>query len=114
VSVIGFTVVAQFRVTHGMVQVLEALSTNATAEWWGLEIAAVCGLPATTVYGILARLEDARIVEAAFEQEDPRDLKRAARRLYRLTPLGEREAPAVIAEWRNRRGTRPRLRESFA
>ena len=57
---------SSLRVTQGLVQVLDALTGDPSTDWWGLEIAAACGLPATTVYGILARLEDERFVDTVW------------------------------------------------
>lgn len=92
------------RVTQGVIGVLEAMISRPAIDWWGLDLARVCGLPTSTVYGVLARLEDAGIVEAQFETGDAQALERPLRRLYRLSPDGAAVARRTIRDWHQKRG----------
>jgi DNA-binding PadR family transcriptional regulator len=84
--------------------VLEALLTDVGTELYGLEMARAAGLPTGTVHPILARLEGQGWVTSRWEDVDPAEAGRPARRYYRLTDEGRRAAPARLA-----RGVRPRL-----
>jgi DNA-binding PadR family transcriptional regulator len=99
------------RLTKSTVDVLETLSTKPANAWWGFDLARACGLPTATVYGVLARLEDARVVSGEFEVGSPETLKRPRRRLYRFTPTGAEQARRLTGEWHERRRRPPRLRE---
>ena len=77
---------------------------------YGYELGVDVGLKSGSLYPILMRLSDRRLVEARWEDDPPKG--RPPRHLYRLTPTGHtlaatlrREAPAEAA----RRG-RPQLR----
>jgi DNA-binding PadR family transcriptional regulator len=85
-----------------------------TTAWWGLDLAHQCGLPTSTVYGVLARLEDARLVDAAFEKGNPKQLGRPLRRLYRLSPDGAIASDRMIRGWHDRRRRPHALRQSPA
>lgn len=65
---------------------------------YGLEICQQAGLATGTVHPILARLEKARWVDSEWEDIDPHEAKRPARRYYRLTAAGAREATKVLAK----------------
>ena len=74
------------RITYATTAVLQALSGNCA---YGFDIAAATGLRRGTVYPILRRLEEARLVDAEWEApEDFHDEGRPARRYYRLTDAG--------------------------
>ena len=72
--------------------VLGVLLADAEAERYGLEIAEASGLPSGTLHPILARLEGLGWVTSRWEDVDPRAVGRPARRYYRLTSTGRREA----------------------
>jgi PadR family transcriptional regulator, regulatory protein PadR len=90
--------------------VLQALAADA-AQWrYGYELGVEVGLKSGSLYPILMRLSDRRLVEARWEADPPPG--RPPRHLYRLTPDGlelartMRPAPSATAgQWR-----RPRLR----
>jgi DNA-binding PadR family transcriptional regulator len=64
----------------------------------GADIARATKLASGTLYPILLRLEQARWVESHWEEEDPRELGRPRRRLYRITGVGARKAKAAIRD----------------
>lgn len=72
--------------------VLRAFLTDPERELYGLEIAAHTGLLPGTTYPILVRLERVDWVTSRWEDIDPRDEQRPARRYYRLTPRGAEQA----------------------
>jgi|SRR5580700_2564800 PadR family transcriptional regulator PadR len=80
------------------------------SEWQhGYALARQTGLKSGTLYPILIRLADRRLVEACW-QEEPMP-GRPRRHMYRLTPDGRAAATAAVAEAataRVRRGATPR------
>jgi len=68
--------------------VLRALLEDPTAEMYGLEIGGAAGLASGTVHPILARLEGVGWVESRWEDVEPSEVGRSARRYYRLTTDG--------------------------
>jgi DNA-binding PadR family transcriptional regulator len=98
-------------------QVLTLLSVilgDASAEWYGLELAQAADLKSGTLYPALARLERAGWLSSRWEDIDPSVEGRPRRRMYRLAGVGEAMArPAVdehLARLTNRRTTqKPRL-----
>lgn len=100
------------RVTRSVISVLEAMVTQPTTNWWGLDLARQCGLPTSTVYGVLARLEDAGLVDAAFEKGNSVELGRPLRRLYQLSPDGAIESNRMIRGWHDRHGRPQALQEA--
>jgi PadR family transcriptional regulator, regulatory protein PadR len=68
--------------------VLKALLEDPGAERYGLEIGHTAGLPSGTIHPILARLERLGWVESRWEDVDPSEAGRSARRYYRLTTDG--------------------------
>jgi len=64
----------------------------------GADIARSTGLASGTLYPILLRLEDAGWVESRWETEDPSELGRPRRRLYRITGVGARRARSAFRE----------------
>ena len=65
---------------------------------YGLELSRATGLKSGTLYPILARLEDAGWVVSEWEQIDPSVEGRSARRYYRLTGEGRKNARAALQE----------------
>lgn len=84
------------RVTEPTVAVLRVLIA-AAEPIWGLRVIKATGLKAGSVYPILGRLEEGGWIVGEWESAQERSGPR--RRLYRLTPDGEREAAAVVAAY---------------
>ncbi len=59
---------------------------------YGLEIIDALGIGAGTLYPMLARLEQIGWLESSWEEVDPSETGRPARRYYRLTSNGRVEA----------------------
>jgi PadR family transcriptional regulator len=90
--------------------VLNTLLAEPTTEQYGVEIGGAAGLPSGTVHPILARLEGVGWITSRWEEVDPREAGRPARRYYRLTAEGETAARSALAKaYRPRRvsGLRP-------
>ena len=77
--------------------VLRTLLDEPGRELYGLEIGQGAGLPSGTVHPILARLEGVSWVESRWEDVDPSDAGRPARRYYRLTANGAEQARHALA-----------------
>jgi PadR family transcriptional regulator PadR len=77
--------------------VLRALLAEPSRELYGLEIGTAVDLPSGTVHPILARLEGVGWVESRWEDVDPREQGRPARRYYRLTGDGVEAARQALA-----------------
>ena len=84
--------------------VLNALLSDPATERYGVEIGAAASLPSGTVHPILARLEGIGWITSRWEDVDPREVGRPARRYYRLTEEGTVAARTALA-----RAYRPRL-----
>lgn len=69
-------------------RILSALLATPTQDRYGLELIEATGLRSGSLYPALANLEDNGWVTSTWEQENPSDLGRPRRRLYRLTPDG--------------------------
>jgi DNA-binding PadR family transcriptional regulator len=77
--------------------VLRVLLAEPAWELYGAEIGEVAGLPSGTVHPMLARLEGIGWVSSRWEDVDPSDAGRPARRYYRLTTTGAEQARAALA-----------------
>jgi DNA-binding PadR family transcriptional regulator len=77
--------------------VLRVLLADPSKELYGVEIGQAAGLPSGTVHPILARLETVGWLESRWEDIDPREQGRPARRYYRLTPDGMELARSGLA-----------------
>ena len=84
--------------------VLRALLSEPSRELYGLEIGTAADLPSGTVHPILARLEGVGWLESRWEEVDPREQGRPARRYYRLTATGVEAARQALAAAYSRRG----------
>jgi PadR family transcriptional regulator len=73
-------------------QVLQALLDSPTGETYGFELVKVTGLPSGSVYPILRRLEDERLVTAREEMINPNARRPRYRVFYRLNAEGRRVA----------------------
>jgi PadR family transcriptional regulator PadR len=95
------------RVTEPTLDVLDVLlgAHACGREVHGWEIKKATGRSGPTVYGVIDRLEDSRLVEGNWERQSPDD-KGPRRRYYRLTAVGVTTASQLLAE---RRGQSPRL-----
>ncbi len=90
--------------------VLEMFLADPGREMYGLELGQACGLASGTLHPILARLEGVGWLESEWEDIDPATAGRPARRYYRLTALGSRDASRALARARATLVYRPRLR----
>lgn len=78
-------------------QVFQAL-LDAPGETYGFELTKVTGLPSGTIYPILRRLEDEKLVSARQEVINDTAPRPRYRVFYRLTAEGERAANAATRE----------------
>ena len=86
--------------------VLRVLLEDPGTERYGLEIGDAAGLPSGTIHPILARLERLEWVQSRWEDVDPSEAGRPARRYYRLTTDGVEMARDGLARaYRPRTGT---------
>ena len=86
------------RLTPQTVAVLRALLATPATPRWGRDIGRETGLQSGSLHPILARLEQAGLIESHWE--DPaahEDAGRPRRRYYRFTPGGAQTARAAIA-----------------
>jgi PadR family transcriptional regulator, regulatory protein PadR len=101
------------RITVPTARVLAALLADPHADRYGLDLMQSTGLPSGTLYPILHRLQEAGWVASHWEQIDPVQESRPARRYYRLTAEGATQAQQALAELRAQTappakdGTRP-------
>ena len=86
------------RMTIPVRLVLNVFLHDPDAERYGLEIAESAGLASGTIHPILARLEGAGWLTSHWEDVDPHEMGRPARRYYRLTEAGLREARDRLAQ----------------
>lgn len=64
---------------------------------YGFEIMHVTSLPSGTVYPLLRRLEEGRLVDSRWEEDvDPSEEGRPRRRYYHVTPDGARALAAAL------------------
>jgi DNA-binding PadR family transcriptional regulator len=88
------------RITVPAARVLATLLADPEAHRYGLDLMQATGLASGTLYPILHRLQAAGWVSAQWEEIDPTDQGRPARRYYRLTPEGTTSARQALAELR--------------
>ena len=96
------------RLTLPLQLVLRVLLEDWQREQYGLEIGAAAGLASGTIHPLLARLERFGWVSSRWEDVDPAEAGRPARRYYRLTPTGAAAARDALA-----RAYRPRTVPAF-
>src|SRR3954466_16021404 len=88
-----------FRLTPQTVTVLRELLKTPTQPRYGLELASATGLKTGTLHPILARVEQAGLVEKFWEDDQTaEDAGRPRRRYYRFTGDGAETARQAIAE----------------
>jgi PadR family transcriptional regulator, regulatory protein PadR len=85
--------------------VLQALLSEPGREFYGAELGDAAGLPSGTVHPMLARLERVEWVSSRWEDIDPSEAGRPARRYYRLTATGAEHARAALARVAKQRRT---------
>ena len=84
--------------TAQTLKVLGTLMSSGTEELSGAEIARRVKLASGTLYPILFRLEQAKWLESRWEKDDPRELGRPRRRLYKVTGVGAKNARAAFKD----------------
>src|SRR4051794_37086982 len=87
----------QLRITVPVAKVLAAVLGDPHGDHYGLELIKATGLPSGTLYPILLRLERAGWVQSRWEDIDPVQARRPARRFYQLTADGAVRARASLA-----------------
>jgi DNA-binding PadR family transcriptional regulator len=80
--------VTDVRITTAVVRVLAVLLEDPTVDRYGLDLMRATALPSGTLYPILVRLQRAGWVNSAWEEIDPVQAGRPARRYYRITADG--------------------------
>ncbi len=90
--------------------VLRALLAEPGRELYGAEVGEAAGLPSGTVHPMLARLERLDWVSSRWEDIDPSEAGRPARRYYRLTAGGAESAREALARVGRERQTWQLLR----
>lgn len=71
---------------------LEAHNNNVRSQLAGADIMRAAHISSGTMYPLLMRFEESKILESTWETQRPEDLGRPRRRLYRLTGQGARFA----------------------
>jgi DNA-binding PadR family transcriptional regulator len=84
------------RITVPVAKTLAALLSDPAGDHYGLELMKATSLPSGTLYPVLARLERVGWVESRWEDIDPVQAGRPARRYYRLTTDGAVAARAHL------------------
>lgn len=101
------------RITVPTARILAALLADPGADRYGLDLMQATGLASGSLYPILHRLQAAGWVEARWEEVDPAEQGRPARRFYRLTADGVTDARQALAALHAQTavpGTRPEVR----
>jgi DNA-binding PadR family transcriptional regulator len=65
----------------------------------GASISKATGLSTGTMYPLLQRLEAAKWLKGKWEDIDPSEAGRPARRFYKLTPMGYKAALKALSEF---------------
>ena len=86
--------------------IFSAMLERPRKSWYGLELAKHAEIGSATIYAALARLEQAGLLEASWENVDPAGVGRPRRRLYRLSGEGARVGQKFVAEYEPRPITR--------
>lgn len=87
----------QLTITVPVAKVLAALLGDPGGDHYGLELIKLTHLPSGTLYPILLRLERAGWVQSRWEDIDPVQAHRPARRYYQLTSDGAAQARTSLA-----------------
>ena len=86
------------RISDRGLKVLRAMLEAPAKPMAGVDLYRSTGVGFSTIYPMLIRFEQAGWLTAEWENIDPSQVGRPAKRLYRLTGLGQREARARLAE----------------
>jgi DNA-binding PadR family transcriptional regulator len=86
------------RLSHQRLQVLSSFLQQPDVELSGADVMRLTELASGSLYPILYKLEDGGLLVSRWETEDPHALGRPRRRLYRVTPLGERVTREAVAK----------------
>jgi PadR family transcriptional regulator, regulatory protein PadR len=86
------------RLTLNVLRILRVLLENPTVARHGLEIGLAAGLRGGSLYPVLSKLEDAKLVTSVWEDVDPSEVGRPRRRLYQLNPDGVIYARQALVE----------------
>jgi PadR family transcriptional regulator, regulatory protein PadR len=86
---------AKPQMTAQVQSVLLLMLQDPSKPFYGLEISRKANLQRGTLYPILGRLEDAGLITGEWETIDPTAEGRRARRYYRLTDDGLRQATEI-------------------
>ncbi|HVV48792.1 MAG TPA: PadR family transcriptional regulator [Polyangia bacterium] len=79
--------------------VFQAFLDSPAEETYGFELASATGLPSGTIYPILRRLEDEKLIRSRWVEVQT-DTQRRNRRYYALTAEGRRVAQAATVDQR--------------
>ena len=83
--------------SYQTLQVLRIFLSNPNASYAGSDIAKTTSIMSGVLYPILLRLERANWLASKWEAATATELGRPRKRLYRLTPEGQREARDAFA-----------------
>lgn len=86
-------------VTANVLAVSRALLDVPDHRRYGYELMAIVGLPDSSMYKLLHRMEDNGWLESSLEPGDPRTLGRKRRRYYVLTELGQERTEREMRRW---------------
>lgn len=86
------------RLTQQSLRVLKVFSEDPGTRLAGADIMKATGLPSGTLYPILLRFENYRLLESDWEQASAASLGRPRRRFYSITTRGRAVAREALAE----------------
>src|SRR5712664_1631200 len=84
------------RLSYQGLKILAAFLARPTIELSGADLIKETKLRSGTLYPILMRFEEAGLLQSNWETTDPHELGRPRRRLYRVTPTGQRVTPEAL------------------
>ncbi len=99
---------AGLRVSPQTIQVLDTFLQSPKDWRYGYDISRDTGLKSGTLYPILMRLADHKLLETCWETTEP---GKPPRHMYRLTPNGLRSAREQVRSYARRRPQRSALGE---
>jgi PadR family transcriptional regulator, regulatory protein PadR len=95
------------RITLPTAAVLRQMLEDPAADHYGFALAEATSFPSGTIYPILARLETAGWLVSFWEHENPAELQRPRRRMYRLTGAGAHAAREALTTTQRLLGALP-------
>jgi PadR family transcriptional regulator PadR len=88
------------RISDQTAAVLRLFLDHATDDLFGLQIIKAAGIPSGSLYPILHRLEDRKILRAQWEPMEVAVAEmRRPRRIYRLDPASAADAADLLSAW---------------